>query len=456
MTTSSTDAAESSTQHGVQSNSFERMAMVLNPMGPLQFRDGRPLEGGFLHRGLLPTPQTLTGALRFALLQYFGNSIKGLDNHIKSVCAKELSSEAAFREAVRTCFEQHEWIASVRARGPWLMQQFPNSSGRDDEVLLPLPTGIQHSERTGRWSLLEPLDTAFTKVLCSKSGGQGLHPLWSLQPEPSEFVDRYLRPEGVQWYLSRRQNITTFADVANRRDQQSWFVPQCELFTEVPSVGIDRNLDTSSVVEGRIFAPCQLAFPGGTNENGRPCPRTVFYVELDVPSEAKDKVDQFMQEVGCIGFGGRGGEVQVEATGLFDLLQPKVPASDRLLLLATSPVLAKDFSRPDALETVLTTGKVKLVSASIPRSFPVSGWDAARRCPQPTRFAAAAGSVYYVELDGTEDEKTTARNEIVKLPSLSPEPYAAHGWGTFIVGTWEYIRLGNSHGRTQSGIGAMK
>ena len=57
----------------------------------------------------------------------------------------------------------------------------------------------------------------------------------------------------------------------------------------------------------------------------------------------------------------------------------------------------------------------------------VSGWDVARGSPRPTRFAAPAGSVYFVTTPDPGDPEA----------SLCDDPEdSAQGWGFALRGVW--------------------
>ncbi|MCA9674726.1 MAG: hypothetical protein KC464_06790 [Myxococcales bacterium] len=66
-----------------------------------------------------------------------------------------------------------------------------------------------------------------------------------------------------------------------------------------------------------------------------------------------------------------------------------------------------------------------LLAAAVPASLPVSGWNMAAGAPKPTRFAAVAGSTYFVS-----DSNLTA-------PSLADVAAdAADGWGCYVKGSF--------------------
>ena len=97
------------------------------------------------------------------------------------------------------------------------------------------------------------------------------------------------------------------------------------------------------------------------------------------------------------------------------------PGEERRLLLLTAPGLFDRGWKPDRLAPV---------GAAVPGHLAVSGWDLARSGPKLTRFAAAAGSVYF--LDASSDPPITDG-------SLCDREDAALGWGTFVEGTWSHV-----------------
>ncbi|MBF0232303.1 MAG: hypothetical protein HQK65_04595 [Desulfamplus sp.] len=96
------------------------------------------------------------------------------------------------------------------------------------------------------------------------------------------------------------------------------------------------------------------------------------------------------------------------------------PTSRYLRLILITPgdfgSWAPDWLRPDPEESETTwrtipTGnmEIRLVSAFIPRWFPVSGWDYDKRGPKATRKLVPAGAVYIIELKEPEMAGDVAR-----------------------------------------------
>ncbi|MBC7335899.1 MAG: hypothetical protein H5U01_06470, partial [Clostridia bacterium] len=92
------------------------------------------------------------------------------------------------------------------------------------------------------------------------------------------------------------------------------------------------------------------------------------------------------------------------------------------LVVLTTPGIFDDGWYPQCLAG-------ELVAAAVPGEVAVSGWDLVRRGPKPTRFAASAGSVYFLE-----------RLPETLSDTLSDKPLdQQQGWGCFLQGVWNDV-----------------
>ncbi|HRI65288.1 MAG TPA: type III-B CRISPR module-associated Cmr3 family protein [Polyangium sp.] len=81
--------------------------------------------------------------------------------------------------------------------------------------------------------------------------------------------------------------------------------------------------------------------------------------------------------------------------------------------------------------------KVTIAAACVGRPVVVSGWDVAKNQPKATRRLAPAGSVYFVNLEGTP-EAVEAWVHNVWLACVSDDPRdCLDGFGLAMVGVWE-------------------
>src|SRR5205085_6877694 len=107
----------------------------LEPLDVLFFRDGRPFTAASHGSSGLPSPQTLAGAFRTALLERAGCDFS------------KLADGATFGEAVeRGCAAAHHWIGKARCRGPWFART--SKSSQELEVLVPTPANL-HGPKKG-------------------------------------------------------------------------------------------------------------------------------------------------------------------------------------------------------------------------------------------------------------------------------------------------------------------
>jgi CRISPR type III-B/RAMP module-associated protein Cmr3 len=416
----------------------------LHPLENLQFRDGRPLEAGFLHRSGLPAPQTLIGAIRAALMRKVGIDPAQLNHGL----AVDQTSEDALRESLGRC--KRTWIADVRLRGPWLVRHYPAKWNKPPELMLPLPKVLQYVSERKEWVVLRPLGT-FPEWIIQGVNQAGPSSLWHWQTEPAEPVPGFLTHQALRRFLRPDPDQLSFEDFANHRSYEGWFATREDLVTDVQAIGIARELDRYAVEEGRIYAPGEVSFPQGLDADGRTTFSVSFYAEVIVPSVGQAA----MENLRVMTFGGQGAEVAVEIAppdgNIYEREVPRTVTSDHVLIIATSPVIT-DSVWPPALRTLSDTGAVELISACSHGVQPISGWDAYRRCPHPNRFAAPAGSCYFLKIKSNDpDQRSRITSNLESLASLCDPPFASHGWGTFAIGSYRPFELNfGSEGATSN------
>jgi CRISPR-associated protein Cmr3 len=123
--------------------------------------------------------------------------------------------------------------------------------------------------------------------------------------------------------------------------------------------------------------------------------------------------------IDIIALGGEGRRARLEEAPPFAWPEAKPVGGQKSLALLTTPCLSAGGWKPSAMGGV--------VAAAIPAPVAVSGWDLANNGPRPTRFAAPAGSVYYL---GDSAEGLP--------PSLADGPDRPEllGWGCYLKGVW--------------------
>jgi CRISPR-associated protein Cmr3 len=73
----------------------------------------------------------------------------------------------------------------------------------------------------------------------------------------------------------------------------------------------------------------------------------------------------------------------------------------------------------------------------VPRPEVVSGWDLVKGKPKKSRRLAPAGSIYFVELNGTPEDRRRWCDETWLACVSDAEQDRRDGFGLAALGTWE-------------------
>jgi CRISPR-associated protein Cmr3 len=121
-------------------------------------------------------------------------------------------------------------------------------------------------------------------------------------------------------------------------------------------------------------------------------------------------------------------------------VREKIIATRRARLILLTPALFEKGALPGWNESAWPLGgtvKAKVRAACVPRPAVVSGWDLAKGRPKATKRLALAGSVYFVELDGTPEEIARWCDQ-AWLACISDDVQDRRdGFGLAALGTWE-------------------
>jgi CRISPR-associated protein Cmr3 len=177
-------------------------------------------------------------------------------------------------------------------------------------------------------------------------------------------------------------------------------IPPEELFQRDLRTGIVINPLTLATETGMIYATAHLFLRPGVS----------FYAEVE-------GVAKLPPLPTVLPWGGEGRRVLVSTSQ--PVIWPDPPPAGRRTVLLTSPGLFDPGWRPSGLTPR---------AAAVPAPVVFSGWDMARGGPKPTRFAAPAGSVYYV------DEAVAPRPVDGSL--CDDADLARQGFGSYLEGAW--------------------
>jgi len=371
------------------------VALRLDPLDVLFFRDGRPFTQASRAQSGLPMPQTLAGALRTHWLRAAGCDFARL--------AERLRAKATLEEAVaEVC--QAGWIARAEVRGPWLCRDIDGQL----EVLVPLPANVQRVKETtktqgnapptGEWVRLDPLVPGH-ELPGWQPPMPDMRPLWVKRRARTERVVGYLRPAGLEAYLA---GDVPAEDMVLRPE---------ELYGFDHRTGIVVQPDELTPEEGLIYAVSLLALR----------PNVAFYAEVDLPADAPAGV---LGAETLLDFGGEGRKVRACPVERFAWPAPPVPHNGRVLLLLTTPAVFAERWRPKLPEGL------RLVAAAVSDYEAFSGWDLALGGPKPTRFAVRAGSVYFLE---------SVNAQCTSGSLAESDEDRRLGWGCALQGVWNYV-----------------
>jgi CRISPR-associated protein Cmr3 len=345
------------------------LGLWLDPLDVLFFRDGRKFDAATRVRSGLPTPQVLAGAVRTALLEQFGCDFRKLGDATRTGKSFADGLDAPLK-----------WIAGVTFRGPWVCRSVKGNR----DVLVPAPTAL-HTGKKGAGGVyrLHP------KRVSDVPGWDGdLRPLWLDTRASTEPAKGFIDSAGLGKFLRGEEPDETELHA------------QSDFFEYDERTGIVIGESTSATVEGEIYSTSLLAPKSGVG----------FYAEVRLPDGAPQ---QPFKSVRSLAFGGEGKRVAVSVSLPFAFPDQPVPgANQKRFVLLTTPGV------PNARHELDYCGaKLAAVAANSPVA--ISGWDLARGGPKPTRFAAPAGTVYFLD---SADPLPDAPDEL--------------GYGCHLQGVW--------------------
>ncbi len=351
-------------------NGGAAVLLRIEPQDMLFFRDGRPFGAASRAASGLPNPQTVAGALRTAMLRAAGVAPERVAEGVRAGLTFGEAAAAAGAGAV----------GAVRFAGPWF--------GRNGEILYPAPATLRRGRESGEISRLDPLAE---DIPGWKPPTPDMKPVWSRSPERLERVSGYVSTAGMERFL------------AGRAPDAGHIVKAEKLFTFHDRTGIARSPERATAAKGMIYAARMLALHGGVR----------LYAALSGPREA---LEMFPKSGVLVALGGEGRRAAVAP-------EPNLPAPPRggesgegRLVMLTTPGPFGGQRPPD----------LAVHAAVVPGYEAISGWDLARGGPKPNRFAARAGSVYFLPPGAA-----------VPGALAGPEDSAV-GWGGFLEGTWTH------------------
>jgi CRISPR-associated protein Cmr3 len=395
------------------------VGLWIEPLDVLFFRDGKPFNAATRAEGGLPQPRTLAGALRTAILSARGFDFAKFGNRVRG--------GVDLRQAVMEGPRGLERVVDARFRGPWLARWDQLAS--QAEPLLSAPAslyrvkGSQQVRRAvkidGKWemtvqSVTYDRDEIFradplpedVEVPGWALGPEtdGRRPLWRRQRGKPRRVEAFVRLDGIKEFL------------AGRVPALDHLVSPHELYDFDHRVGVAIDADSLTGLDSQLFATRMLSLREGVG----------IYGELSWPAESSNELEAAFSAP--FPLGGEGRYARAKLMGRPVSWPEIVPAANAVsvYLLATAGIFGKPGElRPGPLDPDrLRDGGMRVLASASTGAIAVSGWDVARNAPRPTRFAAPAGTIYFVKSSSVPGQVSLCGDgELV-----------AEGWGFAIRG----------------------
>ncbi len=397
-----------------------RLGLILEPLDVLFFRDGRPFGAATRVGGAFPLPQTLTGAIRSALLRRCGCDFQELVDAAKKL-ARVSDTHPDGPDWFRELLHQvgfPDWIARVHVRGPWLAKVPSGTLTRSEaglsapELFFPAPASLQVLKKGAEGPLIRLAPLRSQRLPgweATRQGEAKRLPLWTRCRRPTEPARGFLTEQGLRAFLHGDA-----VDGDELRDPGT-------LIDFDHRTGIQIDPDRLTAAESRIYSASFLALKRNVAERANEeAFDIVFFAELEISDDSPSEPLEGMQ---TLSFGGEGRRARIFPTTPkeWNRMQPADSAAGNSFLLLTTPGLFSDPHCPAVC-------RQQLVSVAVTGGVAVSGWDLARGGPKPNRFATSAGSVFFLDhlpptLPATLSDEASDRQL---------------GWGCYLKGIWTH------------------
>lgn len=373
-----------------------KMTLRLHPADVLMFRETRYFgTGAGQSDSVFPVPRTIAGALRTYMLEAVGANLTQLRQQVRrrvrqNAIPQNYNSLLA-GELKKVCGTS--WPIDTQIVGPFL--------GRAEQRLFPAPLSWVRVDPPTGVAVLKPVGANIP------FGCGGLSPLalgtdTAWEPLPEAYVDEH----------------TLGAYLANGNPPGANYLckyTRDKLIADEPRVGVGIDPETLTAKEGLLYTSTFMRLRAGC------------YLEVDLllpDAAAKTALDNHVAAKPWLRLGGDGKVARVEAReqAWEPALAPSPEEGNRCLLYLATPGL---FDGGKAVPSSLTN--VVAVASGKPLCF--SGWDLAANLPMPTRYAAPAGTVYFL------DDPVPNPDPHGTCISTQPDDQAA-GWGYCLRGVW--------------------
>jgi CRISPR-associated protein Cmr3 len=399
------------------------IGLLIDPLDPLFFRDGRPFEAASRGVSGLPMPRTLYGMLRYHLFEQAGLK----------------------RNEIHTLRQKQDhplhWLSWIAVRGPWLAKP-SKKSGKLDVFVAPPAHVMQVGKKGEEYVALRPLPNDVSLPgwhMPTPYDGPPLRPLWAgrFREDLKPISGKLLRPEGLKLVLNDGDDLTN-----------EHLIRQSELWQHEERVGVGIDAGKQTAKEGLLYTTSMLRL-----ENN-----VVFYAEVGIERDMKEygqKLQELLGDGFTAPFGGEGRRVRVQVMKE-KYNWPKVEGTPvegqaGFFAMQISPTVlcpSKHHGSPEEERMgrwAPPNQLGSLIAAAIPRSIPESGWELlgiqddngfrgrAAGMPRPTRYAIPAGATTFWQSGNGAPKEVLHRWQLGQTPLDR-----AAGYGTALRGVWKW------------------
>lgn len=392
------------------------MEWDVTPLDNLFFRGSEPFNRGesvFLRSVFPPTPQTVQGFVRTAILEANCYDIGLYSRELCATCPRH--KDCRVPEAIGGPSEK-EKPGKLRLRGPYVVWSDNQQHRRVYVAPRDLVSRQQEQREYLRLAPGEALECDLGRVRFADT-------------EDGVSVCEWVTEQGLEAYLEG--NLPGPKEIVHGQSYPEE-LDRNVLWDAEAKTGIARNRQTRAAQEHMLYSIEMVRLRPGVSLGVR---------VSGIDGELESRVS------GVHRFGGEGHLVSVSVRPETPLAPPQnlahaVDASGRFRLVSLQPCDFNGGWLPPGFQAVhqddktvwqgsLNGFRLSLVSACLGKAERIGGWDMAKRAPSPVKACVPAGTVYYFQSNPGQ-----GHDIVESLHDANIGARSAFGFGHVAVGCW--------------------
>lgn len=342
---------------------------LFEPLDTLFFRNGLSFskgEGGFLESIFPPTPQTMQGVVRSAVLLSHCKDPNTFGTGKCDTCGE--GKKCSLTDIIGSPKEGD--YGALNLYGPYLY--------KDGKRYYPAPLDLMKGNKDDKRLFL--LSVSDKHVVPCDLGNI------SLPAKPDGYSDDF-EPAGGWISEDALRKYFESQTVPVEGENKTELLKENDFFVKEPRVGIEREYDTHKVIDGMLYSIVPLRFQD----------KVKIGLRVDGLDDAI-KTNGFATKIG-----GEGRVCKVDINNDFaSLFKWKLNDCKTIKMVMLQPADFSSWLPPDFDKTTLQGSidgvTLRLISACIGRPQKIGGWDAANNKVKTMKSYVPAGSVYFFEV----------------------------------------------------------